>query len=56
MKPGSNEPNFRKLVSRIRHVFAAKHAKPEHLPRREIGLELQIEIAADGSARRDGPH
>jgi hypothetical protein len=49
-KLGPNEPNFWKLLSRIRHVLAAKHAEPEHLARREIGLELRIEIAADGSA------
>jgi hypothetical protein len=51
-KPRTNESNFRKLLSRIRHVLAAKDAKPEHLPRREIGLELRIEIAADGSTPR----
>jgi hypothetical protein len=51
-KPGTNEPNFRKLLSGVRHVLAAKDAEPEHLSRREIGLELRIEIAADGGDPR----
>src|SRR5262249_677863 len=46
------EPAFWKFLAAVGHVLAAEDAEAEHLARREIGLELRIEIAAD----RRGEH
>src|SRR4051812_7788548 len=46
-EPGAREPALGKLLPGIRHVLAAEHAEAEHLLRRELRLELRIEIAAD---------
>ena len=40
------EPVCREFGDAIRHVFAAEHAEPKHLPRRELRLEARVEVAA----------
>src|SRR5688572_2585953 len=44
------EPRLRELVPAIGHVFAAEHAEPQQLGRRQLGPEGRIEVAADGLA------
>src|SRR4051812_37090619 len=46
-EPGAGEPAVGKLLAGIRHVLAAEHAEAQHLLRRELRLELGIEIATD---------
>ena len=46
----AGEPAARKLVARVGHVLAAEDAEPQHLLRRQFGLELGVEMRAD---RRD---
>src|SRR4051812_36466446 len=45
------EPAFRKLVAAVGHVEAAEDAERQHFGRRQLWRELQIEIAALGSAQ-----
>src|SRR6185312_6753910 len=48
-EPGAREPTLGKLAPAVGHVLAAEHAEANHLGRRQLGLEVRIEIAAGGS-------
>src|SRR3974390_2367286 len=41
------EPTRGQLLATVGHVLAAEDAEPKHLFRRQVGLELRIEAAAD---------
>ena len=48
---GAREPAPGKFAGAIGHVFAAEHAEPEHLGRRQLWLEVGIESAAHRCAQ-----
>src|SRR5262249_25169675 len=44
---GADKPAVGKFLAAVGQVLAAEYAEAKHLPRREIGLEFRIEVAAD---------
>ncbi len=42
------KPALREFLARVGHVLAAEHAQRQDLCRRQLGLELRIEIASGG--------
>src|SRR5262249_28322366 len=44
---GAYKPAVGKFLAAVGQVLAAEYAEAKHVPRREIGIKLRIEVAAD---------
>src|SRR5262249_906003 len=44
---GTRKPALGEFLAAVGHVLAAEYAKSKHVLRRQVGLELRIEVAPD---------